>query len=348
MAHRLLAPIVVRPRRLVVLILPALVLSLSLGCSGRRQSMRPVYLTPAPAARPCPGGDCGGGSSVVVPESSSSPSATRIDPSVVESGTTSSGPAIEAPQSRPSATIDTPPPVTGPAVPGMSDEPGLEPAPPESSSKVAPVPKNSGSGGNVKPGSISPGASLKSTGNPRTSTGRVRQASLGDVRSFVDDPESLFQPPKADKPWKYVVLHHSASKTGGYDSIDREHRERLGWQGCGYHFVIGNGTESPDGKIEISQRWLNQKNGVHCRDGKNPEVNEYGIGICLVGDLEKAPPTPKQIEAARALVAYLSARYKIAPDHTETHAHLAASPTSCPGRLFPTQAILGTKGLAFR
>jgi N-acetyl-anhydromuramyl-L-alanine amidase AmpD len=177
----------------------------------------------------------------------------------------------------------------------------------------------------------------------------VRQASLTDrLRPFVNDPNDLFQPPKADRPWKYVVLHHSANPTGSYDSIDREHRDRLGWAGCGYHFVIGNGTESPDGQIEVSQRWLNQKHGVHCRDGKNPDINEYGIGICLVGDLEKAPPTAKQIAAARALVAYLSDRYQVAPDHAETHAHLAATPTSCPGRLFPAQAILGSRGLALR
>jgi hypothetical protein len=168
------------------------------------------------------------------------------------------------------------------------------------------------------------------------------------VGPFVNDPEGLFAPPKADRPWKYIVLHHSASPSGGYNSIDREHRKRLGWDGCGYHFVIGNGTETPDGRIEVAQRWVNQKLGVHCRDGKSPDVSEYGIGICLVGDLESSPPTPRQVAAARALVAYLGDRYRIAPGRTETHAHLAASPTPCPGRLFPAQAILGTKGLALR
>ncbi len=166
------------------------------------------------------------------------------------------------------------------------------------------------------------------------------------MSQYTSDPDDLFQPPKADRPWKYIVLHHSADQSGGYDSIDQEHRKRLGWQGCGYHFVIGNGTESPDGKIEVAQRWVNQKNGVHCRDGKTSEVNEYGIGICLVGDLENSPPTPRQIAAARALVNYLSDRYQIAADHTDSHAHLAASSTTCPGRMFPTQAILGSRNVA--
>jgi N-acetyl-anhydromuramyl-L-alanine amidase AmpD len=166
------------------------------------------------------------------------------------------------------------------------------------------------------------------------------------VQPYVKDPDDLFSPPKADRPWKYIVLHHSATETGGYDSIDREHRKRLGWDGCGYHFVIGNGTESADGAIEIAQRWRDQKLGVHCRDGKNPDINEYGIGICLVGDLEKSPPTPRQIAAARSLVTYLEARYNIPASRTETHAHLAASPTSCPGKMFPVEAILRNNGLA--
>jgi N-acetyl-anhydromuramyl-L-alanine amidase AmpD len=185
-------------------------------------------------------------------------------------------------------------------------------------------------------------------GGRRTASGRVRQASLRErVRPFVNDPDDLFAPPKADRPWKYVVLHHSAGASGGYASIDREHRKRLGWDGCGYHFVIGNGTETPDGRIEVAQRWTNQRHGVHCFDGKTPDVNEYGIGICLVGDLEKSPPTDRQVAAARALVAYLCERYQIPAERTETHAHLAVSPTSCPGRLFPTKDILGSRGLAF-
>ena len=111
--------------------------------------------------------------------------------------------------------------------------------------------------------------------------------------------------------------------TGGYDQIDREHRKVLGWEGCGYHFVIGNGTGSPDGKIEVARRWSNQKNGVHCRNGKNPDVNEYGIGICLVGDLDDSPPTPRQVAAARALVAYLGDRYRIPAPNVDVYARLA-------------------------
>ncbi len=163
------------------------------------------------------------------------------------------------------------------------------------------------------------------------------------VEPFVNDPTDLFQPPKADRPWQFIVLHHSAHATGSYAQIDREHRKTQGTQGCGYHFVIGNGSESPDGQIEVAQRWSDQKGGAHCRDAKVSDVNDYGIGICLVGDLDGGKPTARQVEATRALVAYLRERYKIDSRNVGTHAALAQTATACPGRNFPTAAILGTR-----
>ncbi|MFQ5589758.1 MAG: peptidoglycan-binding protein, partial [Phycisphaerae bacterium] len=50
--------------------------------------------------------------------------------------------------------------------------------------------------------------------------------------------------------WTTIVIHHSATETGGASLFDRFHRKR-GWDGLGYHFVIGNGTDTPDGLIEV-------------------------------------------------------------------------------------------------
>jgi N-acetyl-anhydromuramyl-L-alanine amidase AmpD len=163
---------------------------------------------------------------------------------------------------------------------------------------------------------------------------------------MADDPIDLVQPPKADRPWRYIVLHHSATAEGGYAQIDRQHRDRAGLDGCSYHFVIGNGTDSPDGTIEVTRRWSEQRPGAHCRDAKHPSVNEYGIGICLVGNLDQDGPTPRQVEAARVLVAYLKDRYMIPGDRVATHAAFSQSPTVCPGGRFPTEQILGRPSLA--
>jgi len=181
--------------------------------------------------------------------------------------------------------------------------------------------------------------------NDSDSKGRVRRTSLNaDLRPYLDDSTAseLLFPARADRPWKYIVLHHSAHAKGSYEEIDREHRKVLGYEGCGYHFVIGNGTGSDDGEIEVAQRWINQKNGVHCRNAKSSDIDEYGIGICLIGDFEQEKPTPRQIAATRALVAYLSEHYNIAEPKIETHSHVAATPTVCPGKLFPTESFLST------
>jgi N-acetyl-anhydromuramyl-L-alanine amidase AmpD len=68
----------------------------------------------------------------------------------------------------------------------------------------------------------------------------------------------------------------------------------------------------------------------------------------LIGDLDQKPPTPKQIAAARALVAYLADRYQLPSDNVGTHAELAESETACPGKYFPEEQIFGTKHLAAR
>jgi hypothetical protein len=159
-------------------------------------------------------------------------------------------------------------------------------------------------------------------------------------------PRQLFGP--SIREWQYIVLHHSAEEVGGFQSIDRFHREVRHWDECGYHFVIGNGTESGDGEIEVGGRWLKQKHGAHTKDPNHPEYNDYGIGICLVGNFNNGPPTPKQIDAARRLVAYLEARCGVPPSRVTTHGDLVGNHTECPGRHFPYDLIIAESGVASR
>lgn len=355
MALKSMARIALRPRRawLIAIVAPAL-LGVA-GCSShRRDSLRPVYSMPA-ATAPCTNCGSSAGSSAIVTEPAAG-AATGAAPRAL-----SSEPAIDEPSA---ATESTVPPLGSPAGSGRSaqrnvlpeqapkavigDEPELNMNPSQStrprSPQVpsSPVPANKPA---LQPPSTSPTSSLKTTNGIRTASasGPRRQASAQQrLTPYFGESggNELFYPSKADRPWKYIVLHHSANTTGNYDQIDHEHRKVLGYDGCGYHFVIGNGTGSEDGQIEVAQRWVNQKHGVHCRNAKNAEVDEYGIGICFVGDLDKEPPTLRQVAAAKALIAYLSTRYGIARSHVETHAHLAATPTVCPGKHFPIEALL--------
>jgi N-acetyl-anhydromuramyl-L-alanine amidase AmpD len=105
----------------------------------------------------------------------------------------------------------------------------------------------------------------------------------------------------------------------------------------GYHFVIGNGTETPDGAIEAGVRWHQQKHGAHCKTPGN-YFNDHGIGICLVGDFTKSRPTKKQLRALDELVVFLSRSCSIPADRVTTHGHINHK-TKCPGKYFALEPV---------
>ena len=132
----------------------------------------------------------------------------------------------------------------------------------------------------------------------------------------------------AKKDWFYIVLHHSATTTGGAAAFDKMHKAK-GWDELGYHFVIGNGTDTADGKIEVGPRWPKQKWGAHDKTPGN-DFNMHGIGICLVGNFDTTKPTAAQMKSVEKLVAYLMKTYHISADHILGHGETKA--TECPGR----------------
>lgn len=133
--------------------------------------------------------------------------------------------------------------------------------------------------------------------------------------------------------WKYIVLHHSATDYGSALSFNRAHLKRGFWNGLGYHFVIDNGTmEKQDGQIEVSPRWIKQQDGAHCKAGN---MNEKGIGICVVGDFTDKGITRKQMESLVFLINKLSDFYRISPRNVIGHSDAPGASTECPGRNFP-------------
>lgn len=164
--------------------------------------------------------------------------------------------------------------------------------------------------------------------------------------------ESWDPPGGIKRNWRYIVIHHTASDTGSLGKIDQWHRDK-GWDGCGYHFVIGNGTNSPDGSIQVSSRWAEQATGAHTRlsaqfardRGLDPNYyNECGIGIALVGNFDKGSPDPQQMAALTKLVRYLMDRCQIPESRVVTHG--GVDQTHCPGRCFSrTQLLLAVRSL---
>jgi N-acetylmuramoyl-L-alanine amidase-like protein len=128
--------------------------------------------------------------------------------------------------------------------------------------------------------------------------------------------------------WQYIVIHHSATPAGNAASFDRMHKAK-GWDELGYHFVIGNGTSSGDGQIEVGPRWPKQKWGAHAKTA-DQRFNNYGIGVCLVGNFDIERPSSRQMESVARLVGYLMKTYRIPASRVVAHSETKA--TECPGR----------------
>ena len=136
-----------------------------------------------------------------------------------------------------------------------------------------------------------------------------------------------------NRPWKYIVIHHSATKHGSAELFDKMHRNR-GWDEMGYHFVIDNGDGGADGQVEVGSRWRKQKWGAHTKTPNN-EYNNFGIGVCLVGNFMDHMPSQQQLESMRELVKYLMVTYDISPQNVIAHKDAPIiKPTECCGRVF--------------
>lgn len=142
----------------------------------------------------------------------------------------------------------------------------------------------------------------------------------------------------ATRPWTHIVLHHTATASDNAASIDRFHRHLRGWaNGLGYHFVIGNGSRSEDGEIEVGHRWRRQLAGAHCQAD---DMNRKAIGICFVGSFEAGPgPTDAQVLAGIGLVRYLTRRFSIPPENILGHREVPGGDTLCPGKFFPLELM---------
>lgn len=145
---------------------------------------------------------------------------------------------------------------------------------------------------------------------------------------------AAWMPSAPSRPWKYIVIHHMAADRGSAEAIHRIHQSQK-FDGLGYHFVIGNGSLTRDGAVEVGYRWKNQTHGAHARvhPGDDNYWNRFGIGICLVGDFTRSDPTGRQLDALVDLVQELMDAYGIPARNVVPHRFV--KPTECPGQHFP-------------
>ena len=140
---------------------------------------------------------------------------------------------------------------------------------------------------------------------------------------------------KASGVWQRVVLHGTASTQGALKLLDRYQTNVQGVAGgTPYHFVIGNGSGSGDGQIEVSSRW---------KKGEATEVAALGEGsiqVCMVGDFQHQAPTKAQLEALDELLDYLALKIGNLP--IATHEGVSGTSSRCMGAKFPIEQIVNS------
>lgn len=145
--------------------------------------------------------------------------------------------------------------------------------------------------------------------------------------------------------WKYIIVHNSGTRQGNARIFDTYHRRvRKMQNGLAYHFVIGNGSSSGDGEIEVGPRWTKQINGGHVA---SDYLNNIAIGVCFVGDFNRDRPTKAQMAALDELIQYLRGRVgkiKGKPAIVVPHKKINPKPTDCPGDRFPYDVLRGKYG----
>jgi len=150
--------------------------------------------------------------------------------------------------------------------------------------------------------------------------------------------EAIRRAPVKRRRWQFIVVHNSGTRQGNARVFDYYHRHvRRMQNGLAYHFVIGNGTSTGNGQIEVGDRWRRQINGGHVH---SDYLNNISLGICLVGDFNRDQPTRAQLESCEELIRYLRERCgKIDRGEIPVRPHREMNPprwpTDCPGDVFP-------------
>lgn len=132
--------------------------------------------------------------------------------------------------------------------------------------------------------------------------------------------------------WTAIAIHFSGQASGSAQTLNQLHR-RHGFEGLGYHIVIGNGTQSGDGQIEFGYRWMQQIDGLKWRSNANQGQLPVGqvIDICLIGDTSRRPPTQNQMNQLVWLVSNLQGKFNIPAQRV----YFYMDSTTGQGRMFP-------------
>lgn len=180
------------------------------------------------------------------------------------------------------------------------------------------------------------GERLKLPGSTASSASNETATPSGALPSSISS--AIVNAPVTTGRWKYIVIHHSGTSEGTVKGMDNYHRQvRHMENGLAYHFVVGNGNGMGNGEVAVGNRWKRQLDGGHLA---SLAQNKVAIGICLVGNYDRTPPTSAQLKSLNALVRSLMMRCNISASNVKTHQQINVIGTKCPGSKFPTKTFL--------
>jgi hypothetical protein len=164
------------------------------------------------------------------------------------------------------------------------------------------------------------------------------------------DPIFRIDAPLDRERWTSIVIHHLGEPAGDAEYVHRLHLS-FGYQGLGYHFLVGNGRGLGDGIIHVGYRWNEQLPGAHVVGPQGDHYNLHAIGICLIGNGDRRAFTEPQIRSLQSLVQRLQQELGIPRERVYLHSDLAPETTG-PGRFFAVarleEALLGASTLPRR
>ncbi|MCK8678201.1 peptidoglycan recognition protein family protein [Streptomyces lichenis] len=162
-------------------------------------------------------------------------------------------------------------------------------------------------------------------------------------------------------PARAVTVHHTVTANRDPDpaatirAIFELHAVRNGWGDIGYHFLV-------DGEGRVYEGRASGDDGPPGHNSANEVVTAFhtggfntgNIGVALLGDLDKAPPTPAARRALTRLAAALTDRHTLDPLRplaytassgrvrrlpSAVNGHGLWTPTACPGARLDIPAL---------
>lgn len=146
-----------------------------------------------------------------------------------------------------------------------------------------------------------------------------------DLRRAIREAMKLESRPE----WRRIVLHGSGSHSGNAELLATSVRRRFpALSAPAYHFVIGNGSYSGDGEIELGPRWREQRPSTSF---DLPDLNLSSVSVCMIGQFQETGPTRRQWLALDELVTYLKAQ--LGGLVLVSHQEMESTAIGCPGPL---------------